>query len=112
MSSLGQHVLHGLVLHRKWCKQTGVPFPRLLDELLVELAASSGQQRPNLGDLEPSSDPLLMDYDQVARKLAVSQRTVRRLVADGSLPGVRVGGRALVRLADLEAYVAGLRGAR
>ena len=39
---------------------------------------------------------------QVAELLGVSERTVRRLIADGTLPSVRIGGARLVAEAALE----------
>ncbi|HVM10330.1 MAG TPA: helix-turn-helix domain-containing protein [Acidimicrobiales bacterium] len=54
-------------------------------------------------------DGLLLDLDGVAAELAVSVSTVKRLVAAGHLPAVKVLGATRVRRADLEHYVAELR---
>ena len=40
--------------------------------------------------------------DQIARKLGVSVRTVRRWLASGLLQSVRIGGRRLVAKVELE----------
>ena len=39
---------------------------------------------------------------QVAERLGSSERTVRRLIADGTLPSVKIGGARLVADADLK----------
>jgi excisionase family DNA binding protein len=53
--------------------------------------------------------PLLVPKVEVARILGgVSLRSVDRLIADGSLPAVTLGGRVLVRRADLETFVGDL----
>jgi len=48
----------------------------------------------------------LFTISEVADKLRVSVRTVRRLVASGQLRVVRVGRRPLVTSRELEAYLA------
>jgi len=57
-----------------------------------------------------SPERLLLDIDAAAFALDVSPSTVRRMVADGALPVVRLG-RATVRFrrADIEAIVNGAR---
>lgn len=49
--------------------------------------------------------PMLMSVASVARVLDCSPRTVRRRIADGSLPAVSDHGRVVVRGDDLRAYV-------
>jgi excisionase family DNA binding protein len=49
----------------------------------------------------------LMSPIEVARVLAVSPATVRRLIRDGDLRAVRVGGQHRVRPAELAAYTGG-----
>jgi excisionase family DNA binding protein len=51
---------------------------------------------------------LLVDFEDCARELHVSRRTVERMARNGELPTVSVGGRPRVRCADLNSYVAGL----
>lgn len=54
----------------------------------------------------PPLDPnRLMRLDEVAPRLAVSLATLRRMVAAGRLPVVRVGRQLRVRPADLEAFI-------
>ena len=87
-----------------------MPVPAQLVELLSQLA-SAGQGRPKVADVEAEphdSSVLLLDYNAAAARLGVSERTVRRLVAAGSLPAVVVGGCRRVRAADLAGYVEAL----
>jgi excisionase family DNA binding protein len=71
--------------------------------------ASEGQARPILDFDAHPGDSLAMTYDEAARRLAVSSRTVRRLVANGELPRVDIGGCSRIATADLEAFAEGLR---
>ena len=43
---------------------------------------------------------------EAAQHLALSVRTLERLIADGALPAVRVGRRVVIRTATLEAFLA------
>jgi len=53
-----------------------------------------------------SSKPVrLLTPDEVAQFLSVSQRTVKRLVAEGSLPAYKIRRSMRFRLEDLKAYV-------
>lgn len=57
-------------------------------------------------------EPLLVGVEDAGRMLGVSAKTVRRMIAAGELPSVLVGpgkGRRLLVVADLRAWVAGLR---
>jgi excisionase family DNA binding protein len=51
---------------------------------------------------------LLLDYRHAGEWLDLSDRTVRRLVHDGELPAVKIGGATRIRRVDLEAYVENL----
>lgn len=55
---------------------------------------------------KPISFPRLLSIAIVAVHLSVSQKTVRRLIADGQLPTHRVGRQLRVSEADLAAFVA------
>jgi excisionase family DNA binding protein len=63
----------------------------------------------NHADLNrPSSvqPPLLMKADEVARLVAISTRTLWRLVGAGQFPSpIRVGGSTRWRLADVQGWV-------
>jgi excisionase family DNA binding protein len=93
---------------RRRYRQDGLYWPPELESLRL-LVASEGQARPILDfDADPG-DSLAMTYEEAARKLAVSSRTVRRLVANGELPRVMIGGCTRIAVADLEAFTEGLR---
>lgn len=48
------------------------------------------------------------ELEEVAARLRLSTRSVKRLIASGALVAVKVGGATRVRPCDLEDYVAGL----
>ena len=104
------HVLRALAEHARWARSNGVALPPEVAGLLATLAPG-GQERPALEPvaLEPHHDlVLLLDFDGAGQRLGVSARTVRRLVADGRLPAVDVGGCRRIRASDLADYVEGL----
>lgn len=49
--------------------------------------------------------PLLIGLDETARRLGLSERTIRSLVGRGELPVVRVGRRLLFDPHDLTAWI-------
>jgi excisionase family DNA binding protein len=51
----------------------------------------------------------LLTVDQVAGFLAVSPKTVRRMIKDGRLPYHRISGGVRVSAADLDGYIAASR---
>ena len=51
----------------------------------------------------------LLSVHDTAARLAISQRYVRQLIADGRLRAVKIGRRTLVETREIEAFVAGLR---
>lgn len=50
--------------------------------------------------------PHLIDLETAAARLAVSVRTVRRLIASGALPSVRILSARRIIATDLAAYIA------
>ncbi|MGT2426604.1 helix-turn-helix domain-containing protein [Amnibacterium kyonggiense] len=52
--------------------------------------------------------PLLLTPVEAAAALGVGRSTVFRLIQTGALPSVRIGANRRIRVADVEAYVAGL----
>jgi excisionase family DNA binding protein len=116
------HLVLALDAQRKWCRSRRTPFPpalaALLDSLAVELrrnrseAARSGPDRSHIDgvpisvDADPVPAPLLLNDIAAAKQLGVSARTVRRLRADGALPTVVARRRRLIRLTDLQTFVA------
>jgi excisionase family DNA binding protein len=73
------------------------------------LLAHDGLRRPELVLGNRSDDDpvvtLTLAYEDVAKSLRVSSRTVRRMVKTGELPVVEVGGMPRVRMWDLVDYV-------
>lgn len=49
-----------------------------------------------------SADAHYLRAREIARELGITERTVRRWIASGELPSVRIGGARLVARADLE----------
>lgn len=54
----------------------------------------------------PITDRLTLGYADVAALTGVSERTVRRLVRDGTLPSVHIHGRVMVTRRALDAWLA------
>lgn len=54
--------------------------------------------------METSQDRAFLTIAQVAVDLQVGQRTVRRWIAEGTLPAYRVGGLIRVRTSDLNRF--------
>ena len=52
-----------------------------------------------------SAPPLLMSAPEAAEYLGVSRTRLFELQADGTMPGVKVGGRRYWRRQDLDAFV-------
>lgn len=49
--------------------------------------------------------PQLLNVDQAAEAMSVSTKTVRRLIATGEVPHVRVGRAVRIRTRDLDRYI-------
>ena len=77
--------------------------------MAIRLLACAGPNGPKM-DWSPGSgeDRLVVDYGTAARRLSVSERTVRRLVATGQLPAVKIGDLNRITVDDLAAFAAGL----
>jgi excisionase family DNA binding protein len=99
-----------------WAKVTSEPVHAADSGALADPpAAMSTHLLLMLDPWRAASDPpamsrrLLITKSDAAEQLGVSLRTIERLIAAGRLPLVHVEGAARVRVADLEAYVQGLR---
>lgn len=66
-------------------------------------SAETRDQAPEPGDLR--SRPMLT-RDDTAAYLAVSKRTLDRLVQAGELPAYRIGGHRRFRIEDIDSFVA------
>jgi excisionase family DNA binding protein len=70
------------------------------------MRASAGTSRGALPDGEyPTSRPMLT-RDDTAAYLAVSKRTLDRLVQAGEIPAYRIGGHRRFRIEDIDSFVA------
>jgi excisionase family DNA binding protein len=61
-------------------------------------------------DAPPPSREQLQTVAQIAKRLQVTDRTVRNLLASGELPSYAVGTARRIDPADVDAYLAGRRG--
>lgn len=50
----------------------------------------------------------VIDISTAAAELCIGQSTLRRWLAEGKLPGIRLGRRVLIRRAAIEAFLNGL----
>ena len=121
--ALLRHLAVALLSHVHVVERSGGSVPPGFRDLAAALhfAARHGQGRPTLDDLASLHDSeseripstaRALSYQKAARALDVSQRTIRRLVADGDLPAVRIAGAVRIRLVDLEEHLAGLASER
>lgn len=74
------------------------------------MIADRAKDRPATRNTRVELRPILLREDEAAAVLAIGQRTLNRLVADGTLPVVHVGRARRWRLRDLEKYAEQLDG--
>jgi excisionase family DNA binding protein len=116
LAPIAGHLRRALAAHWAWCRANGFPWPAELDELgrLLSRDASNGQEATTLGDRSDLADTalmppvLLLDLDEVARRLSVSRRTVERLAETGELPTVKIGASRRVHVEALADFAAAL----
>lgn len=114
---LAGHLVRALLLYRGRCVEDGIAMPGELVALLTSCRkrVSAGHSGSPLDgsaaclDSEvmpgPTPAPRLVTLSTAAQMLAVSQSTVKRLVARGQLVPVRVAGAPRLRVSDLDAYL-------
>jgi excisionase family DNA binding protein len=101
------------VMWQRQRKVDGMPFDADLADVVTMLAGV--RPRPTVTPVDETlpaahSEPvMLMRYSEAAARLAVSERTVKRLVARGRLRRVRLGAAARIHRDDLDAYTDTLR---
>lgn len=54
----------------------------------------------------PTIAPLAVGLEQAAAMIGPAPRTLRKWAAEGRLPSIKLGGRLLFRVADLEKFLA------
>lgn len=113
------HLASALEQHRRRVERDGGAVPELISllERLARFRVSAGQDGSTFGDSagpldDQSVTPRLLTLQQVGDALAVSESTVKRLIASGELKSVHIGSRTLVRLEDVDVFVASLPAGR
>jgi len=112
-SAVLTHLALAITRYARQLRNEGLPVPPTLDELAAFLtmyvrtrhAATGVAGEYGAPEDVPVMPRLLITKAEAAERLAVSVRTVERLIAGGRLPLVHVEGAARLRVADLEAYV-------
>ena len=112
-SAVLTHLALAITRYTRQLRNDGLPVPPTLDELAAFLTIYVRTRHTATGvDGEygapedvPMMPRLLITKAEAAERLAVSVRTVERLITAGRLPLVHVEGAARLRVADLEAYV-------
>ncbi len=105
------HLAVALAEHRRRLRRDHLVMPDSLEQLAATLglpaAASSGQQRQDFDEVVRSGDAdgVLLDTATTARALGVSERTVRRLIAERAIPSMTVGRARRIHRDDLDAYL-------
>lgn len=109
------HLTIALQQHQRWARHVGLGVPAELADIAKALAsrARQGQAGTPLEDLWTVRNaqvvsPRLVTYADAAALLCVGERTVKRLIAAGTLRPVYVGGSARLRIADLDDYISRL----
>lgn len=104
------HLRRALDDHGRWCRINGRSMPPALVDLSGAVTAGPDRSdRDFVDELPDDAAVILLPFDEVGRRLGVSESTVRRLVRDGQLQAVSVGSARRVHVDDLRAYTSGLR---
>jgi excisionase family DNA binding protein len=111
---LAGHIGTALGIHLEALRRARHRPPAGLQELfeLMREQANQGHNGTGIDTLQQvrklhDVQPQLRSYTDTATVLACSVRQVKRLVADGVLPTVRVRGLVRIRTSDIDAYIAG-----
>jgi excisionase family DNA binding protein len=103
-AGLLHHVASELDDIRRLYQHNGRAFPLRLEALRL-LVLNGDQSRSEVDANADSGDALCMTYATAAKRLAISNSSLRRLIAAGDIPTVRIGGSIRIVEADLQAYV-------
>lgn len=114
-----QELVGALAVYRRWSAANNRPVSEGLQVLAAHLesaearsAATSGQQWPaesqSVRQQAPAGENGAKFYtaEEVARVLNVSVSTIRRRIASGDLPAVKVGQLTRIHPDDFDAYIA------
>jgi excisionase family DNA binding protein len=106
-------LVYALRAHALELRRRGVAAPQLSEFTKAlersRIRVTSGQAVTDVIELEGTAHtldmrPVFVNRSCAAALLSVSERTVTRLVADGRLKAIRLGGAVRYRVADLEAF--------
>lgn len=103
------HLIRALTEHSLWLRRQGMTAPAEVTALLDVLTAMSGLERPPRDAETFRAEPepvLLLTETEVARRMSMSPRAVRRLIASGELPSLAIGRARRVHAADLDQHLA------
>ncbi len=110
------HLAVALDAHAKTCRANGLGLPADLVEFASRCwntarRVSEDLDGQALADLVPGahSAPMLLTIPEAAAALRLSVPTVKRLVADGTIPSVAIGRARRIRVEDLTTYLDSLR---
>lgn len=114
ISASGRVLLDLLDAIERAGRRDGAHLPPEWQAVRQALSTAMDRHSPTTVDVDDEAgdgermEPLLLDFEDVARRLGCSRRTVERLAATGSLPVVRLGSMPRVRSSDLAEYIATL----
>ncbi|MGI8578636.1 MAG: helix-turn-helix domain-containing protein [Nocardioidaceae bacterium] len=111
-AEMAGHLAVACRLYRERARRDGIGVPAGLAgvERMLAARASRGQRGTPLAELwsvvqHRDMEPELVAYRDAARLLGCSERTIKRRVAAGDLPVVRVGAMPRIRVSDLHHYI-------
>lgn len=98
------HLAVGTLLRCQQLRRDGFAIPPALAQLrdTLHAAAKGGLTAPVVEQILQPPDAVVVNVPEAARRLSLSARSVRRMVADGRLPVLRIGRRVLVPVAALD----------
>jgi excisionase family DNA binding protein len=102
-----------ITVFRGYCRDQGMDLPTGLLEVqrMLLKKVKPGQDGPELDPVSAIGNSAigpsrLYSIETVADALIVSPRTVRRLITEGALRSIHVGGSVRIRPADFDEYLA------
>jgi excisionase family DNA binding protein len=83
-----------------------VPSREEISQLSTDMDAANPPVLPTQGDAATQPEPPFLSLREAAEWLCISQSTLKRLIANGTLGTLRVGSRRKILASTLAAYVA------
>lgn len=107
---LAYHLHKALDLEIEWAKRVGCRLPQRIytfhqamrSKVIESQARTRAEFTAPTEHSEIQEPPLLVPYAEAARRLALSKRTIGRMIADGELRPVSVGKTKRIAVADIE----------